>query len=518
MRRFWSRLAACLVPLLMLLGACATDEVGSDEDAEPGDPGAVSSTSQAIAVDEIMARAAEWVAKGVPYCGGVRGGTDYICGGTCQRPAAAWDNYRSDCSGFVSWCWQIASVPTTRGYMVDNAGTNGWHTIAIDDLKAGDAVVCDGHIKLFSAFVGSGSAEMYEEYNCGKVARKSVQSFSRSGNTMRFGYDTRTYHPIRRNGLAEALVVRGALDNATNAVTGWAVDLDAKAAALTVDAYFDGEGDTKKGYRVQAKADLPRPDVAKALGVGPNHGYSIPTPLFFCDALEHTVTLFGRPADGKTAPVLLGKAARPFKCPIPRARAGVLRHVVNPSSLGAWKFDLHRSLRWATTADREAYAVSATLPLAPRAGRTSDGAVWVVDGPIRRRVIAETRAAWSLAGELPALDAFDAKLPEGLPLPSRPVLVRAVGAPEIYLLDMDPGNPIDPGAEDGEEAGSPGADEDGDALSASGLRRPLFDDDAGGCSLARTSGVSRLPVALGMLLALGALRARRSRREPRAAR
>lgn len=174
--------------------------------SEPGadDEGSVDSVGESITTSPtaIMARAQQWVDLRVPYCGGVRGGTDYICGGICNRPSEPWNGYRSDCSGFVSWAWQIPDDPTTYGYINDRAGENGWSSVGIDDLRRGDAIVCDGHIKLFDAFVGANTARIYEEYDCGKVARIAVQSFTRiGGNRLRFNGDGRVYHPIRRHSL-----------------------------------------------------------------------------------------------------------------------------------------------------------------------------------------------------------------------------------------------------------------------------------------------------------------------------
>lgn len=155
-----------------------------------------------ISADDVMARAQVWVDQRVPYCGGVRGGGDVLCGGTCNRPAAPWDGFRSDCSGYVSWVWQIQDDPSTDGFMADRGGDDGWSTVAIADLQRGDAIVCDGHSKLFSRFVGTDTAEVYEESDCGLVARISSQQLTRLGDsTLRFSGDGRVYHPIRRHGL-----------------------------------------------------------------------------------------------------------------------------------------------------------------------------------------------------------------------------------------------------------------------------------------------------------------------------
>ncbi|MEO8551482.1 MAG: hypothetical protein ABI678_16000, partial [Kofleriaceae bacterium] len=179
----------------MALTSCATG---------PADEPTTSVAEQDVSVSEIMARAQQWVDLQVPYCGGVNGGTDYLCGGTCERPNAAWDEFRSDCSGFVSWAWQVMDDPTSDEYNADRAGTDGWSTIAIDNLAAGDAIATNGHIKLFSRFVSANAAEVLEEYDCGQVAHRAVQGFTRSGNTIYFNGDGRPYHPIRRHSLTQS--------------------------------------------------------------------------------------------------------------------------------------------------------------------------------------------------------------------------------------------------------------------------------------------------------------------------
>ena len=128
---------------------------------------------------------------------------DAICGGTCSRPAAAWDHFRSDCSGFVSWAWQIADDPTTYAYINDRSGDDGWRTVAIKDLQEGDALVCDTHIKLFSKLASENAMQIYQESDCGQVAQIRTQNISRIDAThFTFVGDGRTYHGIRRAGIS----------------------------------------------------------------------------------------------------------------------------------------------------------------------------------------------------------------------------------------------------------------------------------------------------------------------------
>ena len=56
---------------------------GSDGGTSAGDGGSGSGTTAAVS------RASSWVAVDMPYCGGVNGGGDSICGGTCERTGQA---------------------------------------------------------------------------------------------------------------------------------------------------------------------------------------------------------------------------------------------------------------------------------------------------------------------------------------------------------------------------------------------------------------------------------------------
>ena len=144
---------AWFVGASLIVAGCAAPTI--EDEVE----GSTSSLEVVVHVDDVMARAQEWVNLRVPYCGGVRGGGDAICGGICNRPSAPWNGYRSDCSGFLSWAWQIPDDPATATYVRDRGGDHGWRTVAIADLRTGDAMVANGHIKLVSKMVGDGGAK-----------------------------------------------------------------------------------------------------------------------------------------------------------------------------------------------------------------------------------------------------------------------------------------------------------------------------------------------------------------------
>ncbi len=511
-----SRLAPISAVAIVVFSAwttgCEAPVETSSGDGAPQEDEPLGSSAEAISTSDVMSCADQWVSLQVPYCGGVNGGTDYICGGTCQRPAAAWDHFRSDCSGFVSWCWQIPSDPTTSGYMSDVGGANGWHTIALSDLAAGDALVCDGHMMLFSKMVSATQAEIYEESNCGKVAHKTVKSFTASGQTLKFQYDSRTYHAIRRNGILPPVRVDGYVDSATDVVTGWAADLDASAVPLSVDLYFGGgPGD---GFGVSVTASDARPDVAAALGIDPNHGFSVATPLYYCDDADHPVYAFAHSVMDGT-PVALKQSPATAHCAPPKAPEGLLRHVTSPAVLTAWGFDERKLLAWMTPADRALHDTSADWPDAPELGISADGKVWVVDGGRRRHVIDPTSlAAWGFdATKITAWGAAElASHPEGIDLPATPVLLQTLGDPAVYVLDSDPrhlGSPPD-GAGGGADVGS-GSSGAGEATaSADGSSA-----SSAGCSVAsgleRAPGGGLLATSFVMIAALGARAGRRRR-------
>lgn len=143
-----------------------------------------------------VSRALQWVQAGVPYCGGVNGGHDYICGGTCNRPHNQWDNYRSDCSGLVSFAWGLpAPGHTTSGFApFDNSVS---HTIPGSELQSGDAINNSHHVMLFWHWVNKsqGTATFIEESDCGLKALTRTFSIWTSGNQVHLGNDT--YYAIR---------------------------------------------------------------------------------------------------------------------------------------------------------------------------------------------------------------------------------------------------------------------------------------------------------------------------------
>jgi hypothetical protein len=135
----------------------------------------------------------------------IRGGADVdsSCAHICNRPSvAAWNAYRSDCSGFVSYAWGLSPPGLTTGAFGPVSSS-----IQASQLQPGDAIVRPGiHIILFVSWnVQGSSANFYEEPGCSSNpnyahAFTSAVSISGSQITVRGA----TYNAIRYGGSTPA--------------------------------------------------------------------------------------------------------------------------------------------------------------------------------------------------------------------------------------------------------------------------------------------------------------------------
>ena len=149
-----------------------------------------------------IARAAQWVAAKVPYCQAPNHQRDYdtACSSTCTRPdVPEWDEYRSDCSGFVSWAWALpAPGRTTSGFAPFQNDLT--HAIDAMELRPGDAINNSEHVMLFEAWTEPGTkAKFMEETGCSSMTPYAVEITANvdvSGNTLTVQYRG-TYTAIR---------------------------------------------------------------------------------------------------------------------------------------------------------------------------------------------------------------------------------------------------------------------------------------------------------------------------------
>jgi hypothetical protein len=126
-----------------------------------------------VARSTIISRGQDWVDKHVPY-----------------NQGGSHDGYRTDCSGFVSMCWELSKPGLTTSTMHTAS-----HEISKADLAAGDAILCPGtHIVLFAGWADSTKSH----YTGMEEANSSTGTVKR---TIPFPYwsDTGCYKPYRSN-------------------------------------------------------------------------------------------------------------------------------------------------------------------------------------------------------------------------------------------------------------------------------------------------------------------------------
>ena len=165
-------------------------------------------TSEALSGNDAVARGALWVAAQVPYCQSPNGqpDPDNSCSSVCMRPSNPdWDPYRSDCSGFVSWAWNLPAPGRTTSEFAPAVNDI---TQAIDgnSMEPGDALNVPGdHIVMFVAWIVPGqSATFYEEPGCSAnppYAHSFTSNVEISGSSVTIDYEGNTFTAIRYSGL-----------------------------------------------------------------------------------------------------------------------------------------------------------------------------------------------------------------------------------------------------------------------------------------------------------------------------
>ena len=197
---------AALVPMFVSLVACSSSPTEED----------TSDSSQDLAEASIVSRGMEWVNAKLHYCQAAHNATDgdTSCWGfegsshRCDRESnAAWNAYRSDCSGFVSFAWGLPPVGS-GGYVTGNFAPFSSaisHTINGIDLRPGDALnkTDNEHIILFKEWTSVGHTAVFmEEPGCSSstpYAHEFSSSVSISGDKVYVSYEGASFYAIRSN-------------------------------------------------------------------------------------------------------------------------------------------------------------------------------------------------------------------------------------------------------------------------------------------------------------------------------
>jgi len=202
-------LAAAFGPLLLVTVAsgCTVEQPGEEE---------TSSDADAIKRASIVSRGEEWVNAKLHYCQAAHNAVDFdsACWGfegsshRCDRQSnAAWNAYRSDCSGFVTWAWGMPPVGD-GGYVTSDFApfSNKFsHTIDGHNLLPGDALnkTNNEHIILFKKWTNPGHTAVFmEEPGCSSsqpYAHEFTSNVSISGDKVFVSYEGATFYAIRYN-------------------------------------------------------------------------------------------------------------------------------------------------------------------------------------------------------------------------------------------------------------------------------------------------------------------------------
>lgn len=290
---------------------------------------------------------------------------------------------------------------------------------------------------------------------------------------------------------------------------GWAQDPDEPAKSIDVHLYFGGPaGSGAEGKALTA--NVARDDLCAALG-SCEHAFDRTPPLSLFDGQARAVHAYAIDSAGGTN-AELAQSPQTLNCTA-TPPSGIRRHVTNPESLAAWKFDLFWQLLPLDDAAIAAINEDEPLPEAPALVQADDGTpeVWLVDGSWRRHVPSPAAmAAWSFAfGDVVAKPASEVyALEQGPPLRASPVLVMATSG-KVDLID-DPLSPPDPGS-GGQSSGSGGANtggKGGKAGSGGASASRGGTEEDGSCSIRNKKSETPFGWLMGALLVLGSLRKR----------
>lgn len=431
----------CFAGLAALVAACSS--------APSNGPEPVASSSSAITTTDVLSRADQWVTAKLLYCQSANHQPDYdtSCSSVCNRENnPAWDPYRSDCSGFISWAWGLPAPGRVTSEFAP-FDTSVSHTIQGIDLLPGDALNLNagGHIILFVQWITKGSeAEFYEEPGCSSstpYAHSFTSSLTINGSSLSIAWFGESFTAIRFDSIAPPdQPPTGSLDTAScSDITGMAVDPDSPSTPLEIDLDFDAP-DGKPGSGTLSQ-------------VGSSFSFS--TPLGLKDNAPHTVYAYAK--DAQTGILqLLSSAPKTFTCAPPPLPSGIKRHVPSPAVMTAWKFDPLLDVAKEPLAAVDALPSGPDFPATPTAVIADDGSpeVWVIDGQVRRHVVSPASlTAWKLAATTWTAAKVNA-VPLGLDWPTTPFVTQGVGAPEIYVIDSPPSQPA-PGSDGGTSSTNP---------------------------------------------------------------
>ncbi|MEO7112946.1 MAG: hypothetical protein ABI183_21075 [Polyangiaceae bacterium] len=421
---------------------CSSQPVSTEDDT--------GAAADDVTTSTILTRAEQWSNAKLLYCQSANGARDYdsACPAYCHRESnSAWNAYRSDCSGLISYAWGLPAPGRVTSQFAPYENDISTRINGID-LRPGDAlnlIPSSEHIILFKAWVDKGhSATFIEEPGCSvnpDYAHTFTSNVTISGSSVYVNYEGSTFAAIRYKSSTVAIPnapARGYLDSAScTAISGWSEDSDSPASAIAVELTFDAPvGETGTGT-MRVTANEHRADLCTTLK-SCNHGYSVPMPTGVRDGKHHTVYAYGHDVQGGAASELI--SAKSFTCAPPAIPTGIKRHILSETSLKAWKFDPLLDVAHEAKASVDTITAGADLEAAPTVVKGDDGstAVYVIDGTFKRHVVNQASlTAWGFAVTKMPIAKLDAML-IGADWPEAPFVLQGEGETAIYVLDGVP--------------------------------------------------------------------------------
>jgi len=205
---------ASVLPLLAASGfACSSSPGpggalghGSASDAKERTSTTAAALSGPVTRSQVIANAEQWVTAKLLYCQSANGQPDgdTSCSPTCQRESnPQWDPYRSDCSGFVSWAWELPApgLVTSEFAPFDTSVSSAIDCTAMLPGDAANRNPNSGHIVIFEKWVTPGQEALFlEEPGCSSstpYAHEFDSTVTCSGTTVNIAYEGDTFTAIR---------------------------------------------------------------------------------------------------------------------------------------------------------------------------------------------------------------------------------------------------------------------------------------------------------------------------------
>ena len=159
------RSALFTLPLTIAMGATGCASEGADEGDDSGDE-PVSSVSDALSASCQLSRAKILSSVSGARRTAIQRGFTWYDKNVSYSQSRYFEGYRTDCSGFISMCWQLGTSYTTASFI--NEGSTWDKLSSYSQLEPGDALVRrsngKGHIVLFLGWnPGGDSAGVLEQ-------------------------------------------------------------------------------------------------------------------------------------------------------------------------------------------------------------------------------------------------------------------------------------------------------------------------------------------------------------------